>query len=322
MLFKRPVVAALLLWCTQCNAEVVYDRCTSYHEYSYDGAICDTMLLINLYRPECFIYPPIETEVRYQSIRADVESAAVIINKFRNSGLINKLCLSEQGLTGLDNTFFNYFRASSYVKEYFKEIVRHAFSGDTIPQDIEIVVPGSGVFFEASAVFEMFNPSKVFAIDPNSNFRQSSLIIYDYPAHKNTINYGKLEHIEANLGSVVEQAYCDKRHVHLGKDGYSGMALFIHPGPIITGENQEFSTVWRNVFSHALDHVYHGGFALFIVHDERELYEIRRFLAGKEDYKEKSSFCTKGLVVNPFRFPEQRIYKCVLNVKREMFNEF
>lgn len=313
MLSKLSYIGLLLLLCLSYKATAQDDGCDVYPN-SYDHALCKAVAVIHSHLPNCFHFPLETIYKNYHLLRQQTGSPAPVINLLRATGFISQACLSDDQIVDLDDIFFINFRVTTYVSDYFKESVMRSFRGTPIPTGIDVLVPGSDPFFEVAVVFRLFDPSKVLTIDPDTIHHDISQEIYQFHAANGVINPDKIQHADANLGIVCEPRYCDKPHTFLKKNFYWHLALFIHPGPMFIED--VLSSVWNEVITHTLDHVLEHGTALFSLRTSAEFIAVRKLLASRGDFKERRSFCQEGLLMKPFRLPDDRIYRCFLNAEK------
>lgn len=312
---NKLLTVGLFLFCLQYRVTVQCVQCDVYPKTSYDRALCDALIDVNTNVKECFTYPYEETITHYQALRMAVQSAPDIIEKFMASSFINKSCLNEEGLSKLDDYFFTLFRISAFVKQRFKATIRQSFQMHPIPRKVNIIVPGSGVFFEASGIFELFSPTKVLAIDPDRSAHEISKFFYPFSAYRDSIDLKKLEHIVARIGLKHDLGHSDKSVPRFQDNSFHHVAFFIHPGPFCE-EGDSLNSEWSDIFTFTLDHLYRAGTAIFIFSEKKHMQKVKRFLTERADYKERSAFCQEGLPYRPFLHPDSQIYKCVLNIVR------
>ena len=199
-------------------------------------------------------------------------------------------------------------------KNHFQTLLIKSFKKDLIPESGVVTVPGSGIFFEASSVFELFKPIKIMTIDPDKRSFQTSLMIFQHYAHRASVKLAQMEHYTASLGSICEKEFCDQPHFYYDNDS-AAVALFIHPGPLIDGEKSLYR-VWKEVFTDTLNILHPNGRAIFILREHDEFTAVINFLSKRYDFVIRSAFCQNGLLMKPFAYPDARIYRCIINAQK------
>lgn len=292
--------------------------CDSYDIASEDKAICVALTAMVASHPNCFSFEPKQVRHIYNHLKKQKLKKTNLLRHFTNSYAdFKKDCTYEDYIVWLDNIFIAWYRRSVFAKEHLLNKLNTIFKNKTNLGNETILVPGSGHLYEAGVFFELFDPWRIDTVDPFLESIEPEF--FNHHAYQK-VDLSKMYHYQGNIGIFCEPELCGKG-IALLSDEYS-LIFFIHPGYLFkTCESSSLHELWENVFATSLEVLHDKGRAVFIVRNKKELGIIKQFISDKGIYHIFSQFCGKGILMRPYQYPDDRVYKCFLAIEKHKHDE-